>query len=357
MPVRALSQLTLAWFDATGLDIAPPAWLQQNVLAFVPDMPADLEPGDLTQPAYQWLRLASAFDFADISHGARHLLDRIERAAPQVLDRANARELHALVCARRGRLARQRGELDAAGDWYQRGLACTDGARHRAAWGACVQGLANLAQARKDFGTAERLSRLITLHGNVVPRYAHVAALLTLAVLHRRQYRYSAATRCAWQAYDLVDGCDERRAMALVELAYLALARGEIGAAERGFAVVLSFACSIRVRRPARSGALATALARWRTNEGDSIARDAVKKEITALLAEVRHTHHPHERLQAQRDARAASHALSEPARDAERQGAAAKPCAGPKADEVRALARLAALALVPPLESVNAVA
>lgn len=357
MPVRALHRLTLAWFDATGLDIAPPDWLQHDVLAFVPDMPADLEPDLLAHPAYQWLRLASAFDFAEHAHGARHLLDRIERAAPHVLDRTDARELRALVCARRGRLARQHGELDAAGDWYLRGLAYADDARHRAAWGACVQGLANLAQARRDPVTAERLSQLIMVHHAIVPRYAHVAALLTLAVLHRQQQRCASATRYAWQAYDLVDGYDERRAMALVELGHLALARGELGAAERGFAVVLSFARSVRVRRPARSGALATALARWRATEADASARAAVQQHIAALLAEVEHAHQPRERRQAHLDAHAAECALGELAGGAARHVVTTEPIAAPEADEVRDLERLATLPLVTPTARVHAVA
>ncbi len=301
MPVRALHGLTLAWFDATGLDIAPPDWLQHEVLAFVPDMPADLAPDRLAHPAYQWLRLASAFDFAEHAHGARHLTCLTEPT------RANCWR-SSLNAAGDSRANAENSTRPATG--FLRGLAYADDARHRAALGACVQGLANLAQARGDSDTAERLAQLILVHGAIVPRYAHVAALLTLAVLHRQQQRFASATRYAWQAYGLVEGYDERRAMALVELAHLALARVKLGAAERGFAVVLSFARSVRVRRPARSGALATALAHWRTNEGHASARAAVQQ-----------------------------------------------PIAVPEADEVRALERLATLLLVTPAARFHAVA
>jgi tetratricopeptide (TPR) repeat protein len=320
--VLELRRLILAWFEATRGSTSPPEWLESHVLALVPAMPVDLAPDLLSLPAYRWLRLASALDFAEDAEGARILLDRIERAARTLVPPFPERELQALVCARRGRLARQRGELDAAADWYQRGLARTDGARHRDAWGACVQGLASVAHARGDRRTAERLSRLVARHHAVVPTYARVAALLTLAVLYRQQARYSAAIRCAWQAHDLVGERDERRAMALVELAYLALTRGETGAAQRGFSVVLSFAQTLRVRRPARSGALAVALASWRATPRDRLAREMVTRCIEALLTEVHNAAQPWESLHANLDALAAWQTLQVPERVAALHGA-----------------------------------
>jgi hypothetical protein len=110
--------------------------------------------------------------------------------------------------------------------------------------------------------------------------------------------------------------------MALVELAYLALTRGETGAAQRGFSVVLSFAQTLRVRRPARSGALAVALASWRATPRDWLAREMVTTCIEALLTEVHIAAQPWESLHANLDALAAWQTLQVPERVAALHGA-----------------------------------
>jgi hypothetical protein len=146
----ALRRLALAWFDATGLTAAPPEWLTAVARETAPSMPTDLAPAMLQQPPFLWLHLASHFDFAGDLDGARLLLDRIERGARTLRPPREARELLALVCARRGRLARQTGDVEAAREWYQLGLARTDGARDRDAWSSCLLGLANCAQFQHD---------------------------------------------------------------------------------------------------------------------------------------------------------------------------------------------------------------
>lgn len=314
MPSRSTSPLrtlALAACDGSDLTTPPPAWLEADALALAPAMPPDLSPARLAVPCFRWLYLASALDFAGDIDGARQLLDRLEARGAIGLPRALATELHALICARRGRLARQIGELDAAIDWYQEGLARSDGARDGDAWGACVQGLANAARARGDMHTAERLARLVTMQGEQVPHYARVAAWITRAVLHRQQGRLEAAARCAWIAHDLVEERDERRGQALVELSRLALAWGQAGAARRGCEVVLGFAQTLRVRRPARAGLLAAVLIEWRRAPSDPLGRAQVEQVADALLADVADTSDPWERLHAQLDALAAFRSLA----------------------------------------------
>ncbi len=121
-------------------------------------MPPDVAPAMSSLAPYRWLRVASAPDFAGELDGARDVLDRLESKVPPQLPAPDAAEFLALVCARRGRLARQRGEIDAAVDWSQRGLARADGARHLDAWGACIQGLAACAQFRVA-STGRRIRR------------------------------------------------------------------------------------------------------------------------------------------------------------------------------------------------------
>ncbi len=307
-----LRRLALAWFDGAGPNTYPPEWLERALFAAAPDMPPDLSP-ETTEPApYRWLRLASALDFVGDLDGARELLDRLEAAVSAHLAGTDAGELLALLCARRGRLARQRGEVDAAVDWYQRGLARANGARHRDAWGACVQGLATCAQFRGDSVTAERLSRLVAVNHAVVPRYARVAAMLTLAVIYRKKGRIAAALRCAWHAHDLVDERDERRGMALVELSHLALSRGEFVAAQRGCSVILSFARTIRVRRPARSVVLLAALQKWRSSDRSIAVRDELLQHAQLLVDEAKNAPEQWERLHASFDALDAYLAISE---------------------------------------------
>lgn len=105
------------------------------------------------------------------------LLDRIECGARGVEPATDARELLALVCARRGRLARQLGDVDAAAEWYRIGLARTDGALNRDAWSCCMLGLASCAQYREDLRTAETLARLVTLNYAVIPEYARAVSV------------------------------------------------------------------------------------------------------------------------------------------------------------------------------------
>lgn len=309
--VSSIRPIALAACDASGLTTPPPVWLEKEVQELAPAMPPDLSLRLLAVPFFRWLRVASAMDFSGDLRGARLLLDRLETAGPTRLPPEFARELSAIVCARRGRLARQIGEVEAAVDWYQEGLARSEGRRDQDAWGSCVQGLANAAQARGDARTGERLARLVTLQRGVVPSYARVAAWLTRAVIHRQQGRLELATRCAWQAHDLVDEWDERRAMALVELSRLAFSRGQTVAARRGFEVVLGFAQTLRVRRPARSGLLAMAFAHWRAAPTDSEARVCVRQAADALLADVARALDPWQRLHAQLDALEAYLALA----------------------------------------------
>jgi tetratricopeptide (TPR) repeat protein len=298
-----LRRLALAWLDGVGPAAPPPAWLEEALFALVPAMPPDVAPTMSSLAPYRWLRIASALDFVGAVDGARDVLDRLESEVPPQLPAPDAAEFLALVCARRGRLARQRGEIDAAVDWYQRGLARADGARHRDAWGACIQGLAACAQFRDDSVTAERFSRLVAMNHAVVPTYALVAALLTLAVMNRKRGRTEAALRYAWHAHDLVDERDERRGMALVELSHLALLRGQLGAAQRGFNVVLSFARTMRVRRPALSGLLRAALEAWRLADNRSETRNDVLHHVEALLVEAQNANEQWERLHARFDA------------------------------------------------------
>jgi tetratricopeptide (TPR) repeat protein len=311
-PSSPLRSLALAACDASALRTPPPAWLEADAQALAPAMPPDLSPRLLAVPLFRWLQLASVLDFAGDLRGARLLLDRLEARGPGGLPPALAAELLALICARRGRLARQVGEFDAAADWYQEGLARSDGARDGDAWGACVQGLANAAQARGDLRTAERLARLVTRQHDRVPPYARVAAWLTRAVLHRQQGRLALAAHCAWQAHDLVEECDERRGMALNEVSQLALALGQIGAARRGFDVVLGFAQTLRVRRPARSGLLKAALVQWHAVPTDSAARANVAHVADTLLADIAHASDPWQRVHGQLDALEAYIALSQ---------------------------------------------
>jgi tetratricopeptide (TPR) repeat protein len=306
-----LRRLVLAWFDGVGPSAPPPTWLEESVFARVPSMPPDVSDAMSSLSRYRWLRLASAFDFSGDLDGARALLDRLETTVPVQRATPDVSEFLALLSARRGRLARQMGAVDAAVDWYQRGLARAGGVRDRDAWGACVQGLAACAQFRGDLATAERLSRLVARNHAVVPIYARVAAMLTLAVIHRKRGRIDAALRCAWQAHDLVEERDERRGMALVELSNLALSRGQLGAAQRGFGVVLSFARTMRVRRPALSGLLGVAVAGWRdAGEHRTAARQDVLLRVEALLTEACDIPEPWERLHARFDALDAYHRL-----------------------------------------------
>lgn len=309
----ALRQLILAWFDTTDLGVSPPEWLRSAVLAMVPAQPPDISPEVAEHPHYCWLRLASCLDFAGDLDGSRILLDRIEASAQASLPATSAQELIALVCARRGRLARQLGEVDAAIEWYRVGLARTEGARHRDAWSSCVQGLANCAQYRNDLHTAERLSRLVSVNHALVPEYARVNALITLSVIYRKQGRVPPALRTAWQVHDLVHERDERRATALVQVAHLALERGEPGAALRGFDVVLSFARTCGVRRPALSGALAATLAIWR-HAPDRSLRLAVQTRISALLEGVQLCKQPWERAHGYLDALNGLHSVGQAA-------------------------------------------
>ncbi|HMS03085.1 MAG TPA: hypothetical protein PKE51_08925 [Gemmatimonadaceae bacterium] len=313
-PSSPLRALALAACDASDLTTPPPAWLEEDVRALAPAMPPDLSPARLEVPLFRWLRVASALDFTGDLDGARQLLDRLETRGPAQLEHTDATALRALICARRGRLARQIGELDAAIDWYQEGLARSQGARNGDAWGACVQGLANAAQARGDVHTAERLTRLVTMQGDRIPHYARVAAWITRTVLHRQQGRLEAATRCAWIAHDLVEERDERRGQALVELSRLALARGQAGAARRGCEVVLGFAQTLRVRRPARSALLEALLVQWRRGPADPSACTLVEQAAEALLVEVADAADPWERLHAQLDALEALRALAQEA-------------------------------------------
>lgn len=134
-------------------------------------------------------------------------------------------------------------------------------------------------------------------------------ALIILAVLHRKAGRIEAALRRAWQVHDLVGERDERRGMALVEIGYLALERGQSGAALRGFEVVLSFARTTRVLRPAHSGVLAASLALWRAF---AVNAGHVEHRVAALLSSVSDGHDPWNLLHAQLDAIAAFQALGD---------------------------------------------
>ncbi len=297
----ALARLSLAWLTAVGLQTSPPDWLLRETLVLVPEMPFDIPSELADHPPYQWLRFVSAHDFCGNADAALVLLDRIDACARELPPSLEQQDILALVCARRARLARQFGEVESAEDWYRRGLARSRGDRHGVAWASCVQGLANCAQHRGDDAAAERLSRLVCLNHRTVPEYAHVGALLTLAVLYRRNGRVAAAMRCAWRVHDLVPERDERRGSALVELSQLALARLELGAARRGFDVVLSFTQTTRVRRPAQSGALAVAVITWRSSPSAK-HRQAVEQRADILLAESHDCAQPWERVHARLD-------------------------------------------------------
>jgi hypothetical protein len=155
------------------------------------------------------------------------------------------------------------------------------------------------------------LARLRSINYTVVPEYSRVNALITLSVLHRKQQRWHAALRTAWQVHDLVPERDERRGTALIQLSNLALERGESGAAQRGFDVVLSFAQSTRVRRPALSGALRAALVKWRAGP-DPLTQRAVQTRINELRAEVHGSTQPWECIDGRLDVVHALQAIGE---------------------------------------------
>lgn len=124
---------------------------------------------------------------------------------------------------------------------------------------------------------------------------------------------------------------------------------------------MLSFKQTLRVRRPARSGALAAALALWHADASGVAAFGVaafgvVYRCIEALLTEVAHATQPWECLHARRDAVAAWHGLGKSECAADRLGASTVVRAVPAAAEARALSRLAMLEPLTPAEPVHAV-
>ncbi len=222
-----LRQPSLAWFDSEGLDGSPPQWLLTECLASVPEMPEDLAPDLIEREAYRWLRIASALDYSGDLDGARQLLDRIERDAQSAPARPDERELMGLVHARRGRLARQLGELDAAEEWYRLGLAIAVDDWPAEAWSACSLGLAHCAQQLGNEQLTLWLCRRVVAHRSAAPEHARLTALITICVVYRARGQLAAASRAAWGAYELSGLHDERRAMALVEISRIALAQGQ----------------------------------------------------------------------------------------------------------------------------------
>lgn len=301
--------LAVAWLrgSVTLPQMAPT--VREQLVKYAHRMPEQRIPRLVAHRAHDWLECVSLADYLGDFDLAWALLDEIERLLradfPRALERdrnvdastADARNLLAISYARRGRVTRQRGDTDAARDWYLEGLRIVAGAPEEDGWAQCAIGLAACAHLMGNFPEAMRWSTQVLRVSPPPADTEQCSAHHIMAACFRRRGDLAKALGHAWAAYDLVDAEDDRRVQCLIGVSEIALEMGHIDAAENGFQVVLEQPQPERLRIPARIGMLSASVARWT----QAITPDVrlVRQRIETLLTEVRACQSPFERANA----------------------------------------------------------
>ncbi len=298
--------LAVAWLRGCDRIDPPPAWVGDRIGEAIHRMPAQRSTAFATHPADAWLVFASFADYIGAFDIAWAMLGEIERllshaaaAAPLPGEPEHAAvNLLAITLARRGRISRQRGDVEDAVEWYKSGLRRLRNTPPADGWAQCMAGLIACAQARGNFPEVIRRCHAILRKEPPLPEPEQCSAHHALALCHRRSGKLDLALRHAWAAFDLVrEQPDDRRLQCLIGVAEITLQLGHAVAARNGFRVMLAQPLPERIRIPAHVGLLAAETLLWqRTPEADSAV---VRTHIETLLAETDTCLQPYERIKA----------------------------------------------------------
>ncbi len=307
--VAATLVLSVSWLQGCERLQAPPDWLVSRARKSVQQLPPQHSAQLDVHPAAEWMLLVSLADSIGGFEIARVLLDEIERllgadslprsAADVALDPMLLADynIRALMCARRGRLARQQGDVESAAEWYRDGLRLVRGLPKADGWATCTLGLAVSAQSVGNFPEMTRRCRTVLRAGATIAQHHVYGAHLTLAVAHRRRGELERALHHAWSAFELADNSEENRQQCLINVAEISLRLGQASAARNGFVVLLQQEQPERNRIPAHAGLLEAETLLWQASGDADTTR--VRGRIEKLLVDADACQQPYERIKA----------------------------------------------------------
>lgn len=298
--------LALSWLQSCAELSAPPDWLNRTLSHEMRRMPMQRSAHFAAHAGDAWLCLASVADYTGEFELSWNMLGEIERlltsGTPQSPELDEPRyatvNLRAITHARRGRIARQRGDVDDAVEWYREGLRLLRNTPRSDGWAQCTLGHATCAQARGNFPETSRRCLAVLRAEPAAPATERCSAHHTLALCYRRRGKLDVALQHAWAAFDLAYEADDRRSQCLMGVTEITLELGAAKASRNGFQVLLSQPQPERIRIPATIGLLAAETLLWtRAPQGDIAP---VLNAIDALVLESRSCVQPYERIKAQ---------------------------------------------------------
>lgn len=211
----------------------------------------------------QWLNIAALAEHEGAPRLAQLILDEVVRlvAKPcaasdgQQVNRST-REAMGICWARRGRLARLRGDLVDACNCYDEARSLVRHLPVRDAEPLGTIGLALVALGRGNFPEASRLMSALLRRNGTLAGMFKVQAHQILAFTHRRRGKLQAAMQHALAAFDLLDRSDFRRHELTVVMSEIAVELDDLDAARNGFRAVIGSDVKSRIRVPALIGAI-----------------------------------------------------------------------------------------------------
>lgn len=238
----------------------------------------------------QWMAVAATAEHLGYVRLAQLLVDSIRMTLESIAVRGAAAdpmiaEYCAICWCRRGRISRIAGQLEDARGFYLQACALLPQRSWLDARALAELGLCAVAADHGNFPEiVRRASRL--LRQEPMPAAPHrFAAHHFLALAQRRRGRLVDALLHGWAAFDLVPVGDVRRPELLITLAEIALALGDLEAAEHGFATVAQGASVPRVRVSAIVGAIQAQVRRLGSGDRGRDAVALLRVRMTTLAA------------------------------------------------------------------------
>ncbi len=211
----------------------------------------------------QWLNVATLAEHDGAPRLAQLIVDALMRllqarprqnpTTPQQID---IDEAIGICWARRGRLARIRGELDDAATCYLEARQMVRKLPRRDARSMADIGLSLVAIGRGNFPEAASRAQLLLRQRDKAADIFQVHAHQILALTKRRSGHLIEAMNHAWQAFDFASGNDSRRLEIVGSMSDIAIELGDLEAAVHGFNIVLQADVRPRVQVPSLAGAL-----------------------------------------------------------------------------------------------------
>lgn len=238
-----------------------------------------------------WVNAAAVVEAHGFHDLAVDLIEGLRRVIVGEHAADEARAFDAFLWTRRGRIARLAAQLDDAEECYREALRRTPQSRTNLWWEDVVSnawiGLSVLAVARGNYPLAQQEAKKLLVPQ--VPSTQQVQGHLLLALILRKRGKPGVALVHLWQAFDLLDGTDPRRADVLVTLGEIAGEVGEWESALHARLAALAVPILPRVAAAALSGVLSVlAQPVSRTNEAAEviIARSAWGQRVLAKRPE-----------------------------------------------------------------------